>query len=81
MAKNKLSDLRDHLFETLERLKESEGDAIAAEINKAQAVSSLAQAIIGSAKIELRAAELMGNGSMPSFFGGEQVRLIEAKGK
>jgi len=71
MAKNKLGDLRNHLFETLERLKDAEGDAVANEINKAHAISGLAQAIIGSAKLELRAAELLGNGNMPAFFGGE----------
>lgn len=55
--KNKLSDLRNHLFETIERLKDDEKPM---EIDRAKAISDVAQAIINSAKVELRAIELSG---------------------
>jgi len=45
--KNKIEDLRNHLFETIEMLKE--GDI---EIDKAKAITDTAQAIINSAKVE-----------------------------
>ena len=55
--KNKLSDLRNHLFETIERLKDDEKPM---EVDRARAVSEVAQTIIDSAKVELRAIELTG---------------------
>lgn len=55
--KNKLSDLRNHLFETIERLKDEEKPM---EIERAKAISDVAQTIINSAKVELRAIELSG---------------------
>lgn len=47
MARNKINDLRDHLFETLERLKDGEID-----IETAKAMADVGQ-IINSAKIEI----------------------------
>ena len=46
--KNKLPDLRDHLFEAIEMLKS--GDM---ELDKAQAINSLAQTLVASAKVEV----------------------------
>jgi hypothetical protein len=46
--KNKLSDLRDHLFESIEMLKSGE-----MEIDKAQAINGLAQTLVASAKVEV----------------------------
>lgn len=50
MAKNKLTDLRDHLFDTLERLKENELDG-----EQGKAVAQIAQVIINTAKLEIQA--------------------------
>jgi hypothetical protein len=49
MPKNKIQDLRNHLFETLEMLKE--GDI---EIEKAYAIADVSRAIIDTAKIEIQ---------------------------
>jgi hypothetical protein len=46
--KNKLPDLRDHLFEAIEMLKS--GDI---EIHQAQAINNLAQTLVASAKVEV----------------------------
>lgn len=54
--KNKLGDLRDHLFETLEGLKDGSLD-----VDQAKAVTGVAQALIGSAKVELDYMRLTGN--------------------
>jgi len=50
-----MNDLRDHLFASLERLDNDEltPEQLAAEVEKAQAVSNVANAIIQSAKTEV----------------------------
>ena len=48
--KNKIEDLRNHLFVTIERLLD-EDDPL--DINMAKAVSDTAQTIINSAKVEV----------------------------
>ena len=50
MARNKISDLRDHLFETIEALKDPEKPM---DIERARAISDVAQTIINSAKVEV----------------------------
>ena len=55
MAKDKIQDLRHHLFETIEMLKD--GDI---EIDKAKAISEVAQVIINSAKVEVQFLKEMG---------------------
>ena len=64
MAKNKLRDLRDHLFETIECLKDEEKPM---DIERAEAISEVAQTIINSAKVELQFLELTGQESKSSF--------------
>lgn len=81
MAKNKISDLRDHLFETLEALKDPDKPM---EIERAKAISDVAQTIINSAKVEVdmaRAICATGPGSA-AFFGlpeGRDVPKIAAR--
>lgn len=50
MAKNKIQDLRDHLFETIELLKDDDSKMT---IDRAKAIAEVAQAIINSAKLEV----------------------------
>jgi hypothetical protein len=47
-VKNKLTHLRDHLFESIEMLKSGE-----MEFDKAQAINGLAQTLVASAKVEV----------------------------
>lgn len=57
MAKNKLEDLRNHLFAQLERLNDEEAmkNPIKrdAELAKAKAISEVAQVLVNSAKVEV----------------------------
>lgn len=48
--KNKIEDLRNHLFETIEALKDDEKPM---ELSRAKAISAAAQVIINSAKVEV----------------------------
>lgn len=50
MAKNKITDLRDHLFATLEDLRDPEKPM---DLERAAMVSQVAQTIINSAKVEI----------------------------
>lgn len=50
MAKNKISDLRDHLFATIEGLQDPESNMT---VEKAKAVADVAQVIINTAKLEI----------------------------
>lgn len=51
MAKNKLNDLRDHLFDVIERLKDPEPET-KLDLDTAQAITNAANAIIGTVKAE-----------------------------
>jgi hypothetical protein len=55
MARNKLSDVRDHIFMALERVADETltTDQVNLEIDKAKAISMLASTIIQSAKVEI----------------------------
>jgi len=65
MAKNKLSDLRDHLFETLERLKDDDKPM---DIARAKAIADVAQTIINSATVEVKAMDAFGHADPSEFF-------------
>ena len=60
MAKNKLSDLNDHLFAQLERLNDEtiNPEEMKAEIEKAKAMEGIAKSIIETSKTVLDAAHL-----------------------
>lgn len=49
MTRNKMDDLRNHLFEVIELLKDNE-----IEVDRAKAVSDVAGRIIESAKVEVQ---------------------------
>lgn len=48
--KNKIEDLRDHLFATLEALQDEDAPM---DLDRAKAVADVAQTIINSAKVEV----------------------------
>lgn len=50
MARNKINDLRDHLFETIEMLKDGDKKM---DLDKAKVIADVAQVIVNSAKIEV----------------------------
>jgi hypothetical protein len=55
MARNKISDLRDHLFASLERIDDDSltPEQIRTEVDKAKAVAQIGSVIINSAKVEI----------------------------
>jgi hypothetical protein len=66
MAKNKMSDLNDHLFLQLERLNDEtiEAAQMEVEFKKAKAVSGIAAQIIKSNALTLQAAKFAQQGNL-----------------
>lgn len=50
MARNKINDLRNHLFEVIEMLKDEEPNSMT--IDKAETIAQVAQVIINTGKLE-----------------------------
>lgn len=62
--KNKIDDLRNHLFEVIEALKDEEKPM---DIERARAISDVAQTIIESAKAETRHLAVTGGSNGTGF--------------
>ena len=77
MPRNKIEDLRNHLFETLEALKD---ETAPMDIERAKAVASVGQVIVNSAMAEVRAYTVLGGnkGDKSSFF---QQKQLDSPGK
>jgi len=63
--KNKIEDLRDHLFATIEALRDEEKPM---DLERAKTISTVAQTIINSAQVEVAAARAMGAPSLNTGF-------------
>jgi hypothetical protein len=69
-VKNKIEDLRNHLFETLEALKDKDKPM---DIDRAKAIAQVASVIIESAKAETRYLEVIGGGKGSGFIPQEEI--------
>ena len=58
MPKNKIEDLRNHLFATIEALLDEENPM---DIERARAVSDVANVVINSAKVEVMYMRITGS--------------------
>jgi hypothetical protein len=74
--KNRLTDLRNHLFETLEALKDEKKPM---EVDRARAISDVGQTLIETAKLELKLLELTGSVEKPTKFFDEHQPLEGVK--
>jgi len=70
--KNKITDLRNHLFATIEALNDPDNPM---EIDRAKAVSDVAQVIINSAKLEVDFIKATGRSEGTGFIPEEKVQL------
>lgn len=57
MPKNKIDDLRNHLFETLEALKDDDKPM---DLERARAIADVAKVIVESAKVEVSFLKVTG---------------------
>lgn len=80
--KNKIEDVRNHLFMALERLNDEDEPITDDELKRAKAIADVAQVIVNSAKIEvdyLKATKRkQGTGFIPA---GDVLQIEEAKEK
>jgi hypothetical protein len=68
-----MSDLRNHLFETLEALKDDDKPM---DLNRARAVRDVAQAIVDSARVEVEFIKAMDGTIAPGeFFESEELGM------
>jgi len=67
-VKNKLSDLRNHLFVALENLSDATPETIDLAVKKAEAVSSVAKVIVDSARVEVEFLARAGSEVQDSVF-------------
>lgn len=68
--KNRITDLRNHLFETIESLKDPDHPM---EVQRAKAIYETAQTIIETGKLELQFIDLVGKGDNSQFFDQPQL--------
>ncbi|MDE1914689.1 MAG: hypothetical protein KGJ57_17685 [Sphingomonadales bacterium] len=61
MAKNKMSDLNDHLFAQLERLGDEDlsPEQIESEAKRAEAIVNIADQVIRNAEVQLKAVTML----------------------
>jgi hypothetical protein len=62
--KNKIEDLRNHLFATLEALQDTEKPM---EIDRARAIADVAKVIVDSAKVEVEFVKASGSAGTSGF--------------
>ena len=70
--KNRISDLSNHLFETIEALKDPDRPM---EVQRAKAIYETAQTIIETGKLELQFIDLVGQRENSQFF--DQPKLAQ----
>ena len=70
MPKNKIEDVRNHLFATLEALQDEENPM---DIERAKAISDVAQVIVNSAKIEVDYIKALGRTEGTGFIPSERM--------
>lgn len=79
--KNKIEDLRNHLFETLEALKDPDRPM---ELDRARAVADVGRVLVDSAKVEVEFLKVTGQARGTDFLPadvGEGPRRLESGGK
>ena len=75
MARNKIEDLRNLLFEQIEKLMDKDADT-EVETQKAEAIANLASVIVSSAKVEIDFLKMMGTeGTGTGFIPVEKKQL------
>lgn len=74
MPRNRMSDLRNHLFETLEQLKDEDKPM---DLARAKTISDVAQTIINSAKVEVDLLKTMGAPDPGEFFESRRGESLE----
>ncbi|WP_276679669.1 hypothetical protein [Empedobacter brevis] len=81
MAKNKISDLNDHLFLALERLNDNDMDVEKLELEekRVKAISSISHQIISASNLVYKVAVSVGKGDIDPLFVPENLNTKQLK--
>jgi hypothetical protein len=74
-VRNKIDDLRNHLFETLEALKDDEKPM---DLDRARAVAEVAKVIVDSAKVEVDFLKVTGAARSTGFLPDGEEETVPA---
>lgn len=74
MPKNKMVDLRNNLFETMERLMNPDKES-PMDIETAEAIAELGKVIVESVKVQVAYAKITGAEINENLFSNEQKKL------
>ena len=80
-TKNRIEDLRNHLFETLEALKDED---MPMDVERARAIAEVARVVVDSAKVEvafMEATGALGTGFIPAEKEPEKPKLVAGGGR
>jgi len=75
-VRNKIDDLRNHLFETLEALKDKEDPM---DLDRARTVADVARVLVDSAKVEVDFLKVTGGISGTGFFPDEGELISQGR--
>lgn len=75
--KNRIEDLRNHLFATIEALSDKEEPM---DLDRAKAISEVAQTIINSAKVEVEFLKVTDRERDSGFLSNERPQLLPMQG-
>lgn len=75
--KNRIEDLRNHLFATIEALSDQDDPM---ELERAKAISEVAQTIINSAKVEVEFLKVTERDRDTGFLSNERPQLLPMQG-
>jgi pyruvate dehydrogenase complex dehydrogenase (E1) component len=76
--KNKMEDLRNHLFETLEALKDDKNPM---DVERARAIRDVGQVLVNSAKVEVDYINATGQAGESTFIESKREHLRGIEGK
>ncbi len=73
-----ITDLRKHLFDVLEQLKDKKNQM---EIERARAIAEVAQTVINTAKVEVEYAKATSQAPASGFIPAEQPKRLTSTGR
>ena len=77
MPKNKMEDLRNHLFATLEALQDEDNPM---DLDRAKTIADVAQVVINTAKVEVQFLNTVGGSGSDFINDGQGLRQLGTKG-
>lgn len=76
--KNRMEDLRNHLFETIERLKDKDDPM---DLDRARAIKDVGQTVVNSAKVEVDYIEATGQQGKSPFIENDRPKLGDGQNR